>query len=372
MRVLILNGPNLNLLGKREPDVYGTETLADLEQAVVAWGIEMGLEVETFQSNHEGALIDAIQRSDVDGIVLNPAAYTHTSRAIADAIAAVSTPVVEVHISNIKEREAWRAESFISGVCSASIFGRGISGYRDALRHLVNRAAIPFERIRYGPGPDHTGDLRRGGENLAVIIHGGFWRSEWTSDTTESIAVDLTRRGFTTWNIEYRRLRVGGGWPACADDVLAALDFVGGLEIGPGRVMVIGHSAGGYLGMWAAQRSVTSVERLAASHHSPISRPTPGLACLAPPKLSNSWMKVRRLGSTLVISPLSWFTEKTTAMCLSSTRPISLFERDSISSRQKPVTLSCSTHLKDRGRGSSKPSPSQTDLTFTPTLSTGC
>jgi 3-dehydroquinate dehydratase-2 len=163
MRVLILNGPNLNLLGTREPEVYGTETLADLEQAAIGWGEELGFEVETLQSNHEGVLIDAIQRPDIDGVVLNPAAYTHTSRAIADAIGAVSTPVVEVHISNIKEREAWRAESFISGVCSATIFGRGISGYRDALRHLVNRAAIPFETVRYGPDSDHLGDLRRGG-----------------------------------------------------------------------------------------------------------------------------------------------------------------------------------------------------------------
>jgi 3-dehydroquinate dehydratase-2 len=264
MRVLVLNGPNLNLLGTREPDVYGTETLADLEQAVAAWGEEMGIEIETLQSNHEGTLIDAIQRSDIDGIVLNPAAYTHTSRAIADAISAVTTPVVEVHISNIKEREAWRAESLVSEVCSTTIYGRGIAGYRDALRHLLNRAAIPFETVRYGPDPDHDGDLRRGGANLAVIVHGGFWRSEWTKDTTESIAVDLTRHGFTTWNIEYRRLQVGGGWPASADDVLAALDFIPALGIEPRRVVVFGHSAGGYLAMWAAQRSTTNIDQVVA------------------------------------------------------------------------------------------------------------
>lgn len=172
--------------------------------------------------------------------------------------------MVEVHISNIKEREAWRAESLVSGVCSASIYGRGISGYRDALRHLVNLAAIPFETVRYGDDPDHVGDLRKGGHDLAVIIHGGFWRSEWTRDTTESIAVDLTRHGFTTWNIEYRRFGVGGGWPASADDVLAALDFIPGLGIEQNHVVVIGHSAGGYLGMWAAQQSATSIERIAA------------------------------------------------------------------------------------------------------------
>ena len=264
MKVLVLNGPNLNLLGKREPEVYGTETLADLDTAVIDWGAAMGLDVETLQSNHEGILIDNLQRSDIDGIVINPAAYTHTSRAIADAIQSVPTPVVEVHISNIKEREPWRAESLVSDVCSASIYGRGTTGYRDAMRHLVNRAAMPYEVARYGPEPDHVGDLRDGGDDLAVIVHGGFFRSEWMRDTTESLAVDLAQNGFTTWNIEYRRLNVGGEWPAMGEDVLLALDHVTDLGLNPGRVVIIGHSAGGYLAMWAAQRSATKIAQVVA------------------------------------------------------------------------------------------------------------
>ena len=264
MTLLILNGPNLNLLGTREPDVYGTKTLADLDRMVIDWGSEMGVEVETFQSNHEGSLIDQIQRSDVDGIVINPAAYTHTSRAIADAIEAVISPVVEVHISNIKERESWRAVSLVSDVCSASIYGRGLVGYRHALRHLVNLAALPVETMSYGPETDQVGDIRIDGDTLAVLIHGGFWRHEWTRDTMESLAVDLTQNGVSTWNIEYRRLGAGGGWPTTPEDVLRALDHIPELGMKPSRVVVVGHSAGGHMAMWAAWRSSTDIDQIVA------------------------------------------------------------------------------------------------------------
>ena len=264
MRILVLNGPNLNLLGTREPDIYGEETLDDLDKLVVDWGQSMGVEVETLQSNHEGVLIDAIQRSDLNGIVANPGALTHTSRAIADAILSVETPVVEVHISNIKEREPWRANSLISEVCSATIYGRGTVGYRDGLRHLVNRAAQPFETIAYGQHPDQVGDLRPGSADLVILLHGGFFRSQWTRDTIESLAVDLTGRGYTTWNIEYRRLGVEGEWPAMAEDVVQALNHVSQLETDFERVTVIGHSAGGYLSIWASPRSSTKVDQIVA------------------------------------------------------------------------------------------------------------
>lgn len=260
MKVLVLNGPNLNLLGKREPEVYGRTTLAELEASAVRWGKTMGIDVETLQSNHEGVLIDAIQRSDLDGIVLNPAAYTHTSRAISDAIAAVPTPVVEVHISNVKEREPWRAESVVADNCVRTIYGRGLIGYRDALRHLANRAAIPFETISYGPDPENVADLRRGGHGMVVLIHGGFWRREWERDSMETIAVDLTRRGFDTLNIEYRRLGTGGGWPQSFEDTVAALDHLPRLGSSDARVAVLGHSAGGYMAMWAGSRTETDIE----------------------------------------------------------------------------------------------------------------
>ncbi|MGB7859384.1 MAG: type II 3-dehydroquinate dehydratase [Acidimicrobiia bacterium] len=264
MKLLVLNGPNLNLLGTREPDIYGAQTLEELERQLVMWGEKMGAQVEAIQSNHEGVIIDNLQRGDVDGIVLNAAAYTHTSRALADTIKAISTPVVEVHISNVKERESWRSVSFLEEVCEFSIFGRGSIGYRDALRHLVNRAEVAFETISYGAGKDNVGEIRVSGDTLVVLVHGGFWRREWARDTTESAAVDLTKRGMTTWNIEYRRLGDGGGWPDSPNDVLEALDHIPELGVKPRRVVVVGHSAGGNMAMWAAQRSMTPIDEVIA------------------------------------------------------------------------------------------------------------
>lgn len=264
MKVLVLNGPNLNLLGTREPNIYGTDTLTDLDEMVIRWGSELGVDVETFQTNHEGVLIDHIQRGDVDGIVINPGAYTHTSRAIPDAITGVGHPVVEVHISNVKEREPWRAISLVSDVCSASIYGRGPIGYQHGLRHLVNRAAVPYETVRYGPEADHVGDVRVGGDTLAILVHGGFWRHEWARDTMETLAVDLTEEGVSTWNIEYRRIGTGGGWPETPEDVLLALDHIPQLGVNPSRVVVVGHSAGGHLAFWAGWRSSTRIDQIVA------------------------------------------------------------------------------------------------------------
>lgn len=259
MRVLLLNGPNLNLLGTREPEVYGTHTLAELEESVIGWGSELTVQVDAAQSNSEHDLINAIQNSGHDGILLNPAAFTHTSRALADAIASVEVPVVEIHISNIRERESWRANSFISEVAVRTIYGRGIIGYRDGLRHLINRKAVPVETVRYGPHSENVGDLRLGGRGLVVLVHGGFWRQAWERDSMESLAVDLTRRGLNTWNIEYRRIGIGGGWPGSFHDTLMALDFVPQLGLEVDRIGVVGHSAGGFLAMWASSRTGINV-----------------------------------------------------------------------------------------------------------------
>jgi 3-dehydroquinate dehydratase II len=256
MRVLVLNGPNLNLLGTREPDVYGDTTLVDLESLIEGWGADLGIETRFAQSNHEGEVVDAIhEAADVDGLIINPGALTHTSRAIGDAISSVGLPAVEVHISNIKQREPWRAESLVAPTCVRTIFGRGVGGYQDALRHLQNRAATPFETICYGPNRDNVGDVRRPeGEasGLLVLIHGGLWRQEYERDSTETLAVDLTDRGYVTWNIEYRR-GPEGGWPGSAHDVVSAIDFIIREHSGM-PVAIIGHSAGGHLGLWASAR----------------------------------------------------------------------------------------------------------------------
>ena len=255
-RALVLNGPNLDLLGVREPHVYGHTTLSELEDRVRAWGAELELEIETFQSNHEGELIDRIHdaRTRVDGLVINAEALTHYGRALQDALTAVDLPTVEVHISNIKEREAFRRQSLVSPPAVHTIYGRGLAGYRWALRHLVHRDAMAVARFPYGPFPDQFGDLRipdGGGRRLVVVVHGGLWRHEWTRDTIEGLAVDLTHLGYVTWNLEYRRVGTGGGWPESFDDVASALRAAPAITgIGPQDTMVLGHSAGGTMALW--------------------------------------------------------------------------------------------------------------------------
>jgi 3-dehydroquinate dehydratase-2 len=137
--VLVLNGPNLNLLGHREPAVYGTTTLSDVEGRCRTVGADLGLSVDARQSNHEGVLIDAVQEA-MDGhagVVINPGGFTHTSVALRDALAALPCPVVEVHISNVHAREAFRSHSYVSPVASVVIAGAGVHGYELALRWLA-------------------------------------------------------------------------------------------------------------------------------------------------------------------------------------------------------------------------------------------
>lgn len=140
-KVLVIHGPNLNLLGQRETDVYGTTTLEAINALLVKKARDHGIEIEAVQSNHEGELVDAIGKSKVKGfsaILINPAAYTHTSIALRDAIAAVKIPTVEVHLSNIYAREDFRKESMISAVCNGQITGFGVDSYLLGLQALVN------------------------------------------------------------------------------------------------------------------------------------------------------------------------------------------------------------------------------------------
>ncbi len=142
MKVLLVNGPNLNLLGTREPAVYGTATLPDVEAECAREAKTLGLELSTFQSNHEGALIDRIQAARAEGvgyIVINPGGLTHTSVALRDALAAVAIPFIEVHISNVHRREAFRRHSYFSDIAEATIVGLGIGGYAFALRAIAAR-----------------------------------------------------------------------------------------------------------------------------------------------------------------------------------------------------------------------------------------
>lgn len=141
MKILVINGPNLNMLGIREPDIYGKQDFAALEAFIRQVADECGAQVELFQSNHEGAIVDKIQWAygKMDGIVINPAAYTHTSVAILDALKAVGLPAVEVHLSDVNAREEFRHISYAGMACEKSFIGMGFEGYRAAIQYLTGK-----------------------------------------------------------------------------------------------------------------------------------------------------------------------------------------------------------------------------------------
>jgi 3-dehydroquinate dehydratase-2 len=252
MRLAIINGPNLNLLGTRQPEIYGSTTLDALNRQVADWAKKLGVEPSFHQSNDESALVTLVQESvrECDGIVLNPGGFTHTSVAIADAVASVPTPVVEVHLSDISSREPFRRISLIAPNAIRQISGRGTTGYRDAMRHLVFREKYPFQTIRYGPHSRNVADLRTadGSTALVILVHGGYWFPGWDRDQLDQVAVHLSERGYDTLNVEYR---VDPPWPGSGHDVASALSW--GYER-YGKVGLIGHSAGGYLALWAHKR----------------------------------------------------------------------------------------------------------------------
>ena len=139
MKILVINGPNLNMLGIREPDIYGAQSFSALEEFIRSSASELSLDVTLFQSNHEGEIVDVIQAAynNYDGIVINPAAYTHTSVAILDALKAVAIPTVEVHLSDINTREEFRKHSYVSLIAKKTICGLGFEGYREALKYFA-------------------------------------------------------------------------------------------------------------------------------------------------------------------------------------------------------------------------------------------
>ena len=141
MKILVINGPNLNMLGIREPGIYGSETYATLLDKISAHAKKRGVSVDFLQSNHEGALVDRIQEAfgSTDGIVITPGAYTHTSIALLDALKAVAIPAVEVHISDVSKREAFRSVSYIRDACIGSVIGHGTDGYLEAVDMLIER-----------------------------------------------------------------------------------------------------------------------------------------------------------------------------------------------------------------------------------------
>ncbi len=257
MRILLVNGPNLNLLGTREPETYGTETLDDLERTWRRHAARIGISINSFQSNHEGAIIDAIQNASgrFDGIVLNAGALSHYSYAIYDALVAVEMPTVEIHISNIYEREPWRHTSITGRAAIDIIYGRGTIGYINAIDLITTHVAEKPHIVEYGDGVDNVLDLRIPSEGtpvpLAILIHGGFWRDVWKRDIMAPLGVALTHRGWATANIEYSR--GCGSFPAAIKDVADAIEWLRDKGTHHGidteMIVLVGHSAGGYLAL---------------------------------------------------------------------------------------------------------------------------
>ncbi|MDQ6956652.1 MAG: type II 3-dehydroquinate dehydratase [Mariprofundaceae bacterium] len=142
LKILVMHGPNLNLLGTREPETYGSQTLSDINAELLALGDSLNAKISTYQSNHEGELVDRLhqaERDKLDGIIINPAAYTHTSVALRDALLAIQIPFIEVHLSNVHQRESFRHESFLSDVASGIITGFGNTSYMLALHGLITK-----------------------------------------------------------------------------------------------------------------------------------------------------------------------------------------------------------------------------------------
>lgn len=272
IRIAVVNGPNLNLLGTRRPEVYGSTTLESLVRLLTAWGRQVAAEISHFQSNHEGEIIDHLHdlRGRADGVVINPGAFTHYSYAIADAIEAVELPTVEVHISNIMKREEWRRRSVISPACVATIYGRGVEGYLWGIRHLHYRRIGTPETIRGEGGA--VGDLRlpegAGPHPVVVLLHGGGWMGHWRRDQLDGMAADLWARGYATLNYEYLPPREDGRFPAALETADGARRLIRARpELDSDRVALLGHSAGGNLALMAAARwrAAGQAPRLAVS-----------------------------------------------------------------------------------------------------------
>jgi 3-dehydroquinate dehydratase-2 len=237
--------------------MYGSATLRNLEYEWDRHAARLRVGIATYQSNHEGSLIDAIQGASgrFDGIILKAGAFTHYSYAISDALRAVGLPTVEVHISNIYEREEWRRHSVIADASIATIYGRGTVGYLNAIDLLTAHVTMPHEIRHYGEGVDTLVDVRRAKTDapapVAVILHGGFWRDAWKRDTMAPLSAAITQLGWSTVNVEYSR--GPGSFPQAIDDVAKALRWVRDnadeYDFDTRRMVIVGHSAGGYLAL---------------------------------------------------------------------------------------------------------------------------
>jgi acetyl esterase/lipase len=248
LRVAVVDGPGV------------TRDEGWLRAVCAEWGSELGVEAALTIASDELTLEDAVRRvrSRADALVIAPGESEDSVR-VAEAVAAAGIRSVAVDLHSVRA-----APTRVALAASYALRGRGIDGYRWALRHHVSAAAWPFATHAYGSLDDQVGDLRLPEapppHPVVALLHGGGWKEHWTRDVMEGAAVDLTRRGYATWNLEYRRVGPGGGgWPTTFLDVAAGLDALVELSrhhpLDLDRVTVLGHSAGGQLALWSAARS---------------------------------------------------------------------------------------------------------------------
>lgn len=244
MRVLALTGPGV-------------------DGRCATWAAGLGVELDLFT----GDVLERLRaRPAADACLLAPGAAGFSSGELAAAVAGAGVPVVAVDPGNLRKTGVDPPASPLGRVCHRVIYGRGDDTARHALAHLVHRLTGRWTTEAYGPHPDQVGDLwlpaggaREEPAPVVVLVHGGFWYHAWERDLMDGLAADLVDTGFAVWNLEHRRVGSGGGWPATGQDVAAGLDHLAVLASGtprldPGRVTVIGHSAGGQLALWAAAR----------------------------------------------------------------------------------------------------------------------
>lgn len=265
-RLLVLQGPGADPTRRGMLlDAPGSPEVLDARCR--DWGRALGAEVTTVWAPHEQDMAAALGGSGCDGLVLAAGDAAFASEALAEALAAAGVPAVDLHLRDLRRRGLDPRESRLAKAGARVLHGRGLDGYRDALRHVAAELAHPPEVRRYGPGPDHLGDLRvpagSGPHPVVVLAHGGFWLDPWERDLMDGLAAELPREGWATWNVEYRRVGSGGGWPHTAEDVAAAVDHVAALAaraaLDLDRVALVGHSAGGHLALLAAGRADAAV-----------------------------------------------------------------------------------------------------------------
>jgi acetyl esterase/lipase len=239
--------------------LQSTGEIADLEHRCARWAAASGVTVEVAPPAGTRELLERLRQADdsaADGVVLERPPPTDAAE-LAETVRAIDVPVVAVTPEYVADRSGP-----LDRACVRVIHGRGPSGVRWALAHLRARVAAPFRVWAYGDSPDQVGDLRiptavAEPAPLAVILHGGFWRDEWERDLMDAAAVDLTRRGWITWNVEYRRMGPsGGGWRATLDDARAVVAAIGDLPapVDASRIVLLGHSAGAQLALYATAR----------------------------------------------------------------------------------------------------------------------